>query len=66
MHHATHIEGLIGEELSAIYFARDYVELSFDGPVVRSLTTPTVHVDGYRHQFPDAGSRDALCEIIGR
>jgi hypothetical protein len=32
------IEDLVGEEISGICFVRDYVELHFDGPVLRILT----------------------------
>ena len=63
----TRIEDLTGEELGGIHFVRDYVELYFDGPVVRALSSPLVR-DGGREQprFPALGSRDALCALIGR
>jgi hypothetical protein len=57
--------GLVGEELSAVAFVRDYVEFIFDGPVLRALTNPVFEADGLRVQFPDPGSRDALCSLIG-
>lgn len=58
------IESLAGEQLSAVSFVQDYVELHFDGPVVRALTNPVVDTPEGRWHFPDAGSRDALCSLI--
>lgn len=60
------IEDLIGLELSAVAFVRDFVEFQFDGPVLRSLVPPVLVAGDVRHDFPHAGSRDALCELIGR
>jgi hypothetical protein len=60
------LKDLVGCELSTVAFVRDYVEFQFDGPVLRSLAPPVVVLDGIRHEFPQAGSRDALCELIGR
>ena len=62
----TELGDLTGWELSGIAFVRDYVELQFDGPILRSLARPVVVLDGVRHEFPRAGSRDALCALIGR
>jgi hypothetical protein len=66
MHPAERPEDLAGEELSAVSFVRDYVEFHFDGPVVRALSPPVVHDGDERPKFPAPGSRDALCELIGR
>jgi hypothetical protein len=60
------LEDLIGCELGTVAFVRDYVEFIFDGPVLRSLAPPVVTVGGRRHEFPQVGSRDVLCELIGR
>lgn len=59
------LRDLVGEEISAVCFVRDYVEFHFDGPVLRSLTNPIVVDHGARHLFPEPGSRDALCRLIG-
>ncbi len=56
---------LVGEEISAVCFVRDYVEFHFDGPILRSLSNPSVLVHGVEHRFPEPGWRDALCCIIG-
>ena len=60
------VERLVGEQLSAVAFVQDYVELHFDGPVIRALTNPIADSGGVRISFPAPGSRDALCRFIGR
>jgi len=65
--HATRsIEAITGEPLSGVAFVQDYVEFHFDGKVVRALTMPRVVLRCERHTFPETGSRDALCSLIGR
>jgi hypothetical protein len=65
--HAGKPEELVGEELSAVSFVRDYVELHFDGPIIRALTPirvgekGTVGVSSTEH-----GWRDQLCAQIGK
>ena len=59
------LHDLVGEEISAVCFVRDYVEFHFDGPILRSLTNPTVVDHGASFLFPEPGSRDALCRLIG-
>ena len=46
-------------------FVMDYVELHFNGPILRCLAPPTVAGPDGMHTFPSAGSRDALCALIG-
>ena len=38
----------------------------FDGPILRSLSSPEVDTDGVVARFPEPGSRDALCALIDR
>lgn len=59
------IESITGEALSGVAFVQDYVEFQFDGMIVRSLTMPVVATDNARYLFPEPGSRDALCALIG-
>jgi hypothetical protein len=59
------IQSLVGEELSAVSFVRDYVEFHFDGPVFRAMVGPIVTQGYISIAFPEPGSRDALCELIG-
>ena len=59
------LDDLVGRELSGVSFIRSYVELHFDGPVVRSLAPPLVRKGEHAVKFGDPGSRDALCSLIG-
>jgi len=58
-------EFLVGTELSAVCFVRDYIEFHFDGPILRALSNPTCSMVDVVYQYPERGSRDALCELIG-
>ncbi len=59
------LQCLVGEPLNAVSFVMDYVELHFNGSYLRCLTPPTVMRGGAAVTFPHAGSRDALCGLIG-
>lgn len=47
-------------------FVRDYVQLTFDGPVLSCYVWPTINTSGGGLRFQDAGYRDALCGFIGQ
>jgi hypothetical protein len=57
---------LVNEELNIVAFVMDYVEFHFNGPKFMVYSRPWVEVGGARHRFPEAGSRDALCLLIGK
>lgn len=57
---------LAGCELSAVCFVRSYVELHFDGPVLRLLAPPVISTQERSFEFPVEGSRDVLCALIGQ
>lgn len=59
------ISDLAGLDLSSVCFVRDYVEFHFDGPVLRALSDPAIDEPTRRVQFPEPGSRDVLCALIG-
>jgi hypothetical protein len=44
----------------------DYVEIDFDGPILRCLTYPSIRAEHSAVTFPNPGSRDALCSLIGK
>src|SRR5262245_57755285 len=56
---------LIGKKVTAVAFVHDCVEFHFDGLVLRSLVDPSVAVGEAVYRFPQPGSRDALCMVIG-
>jgi hypothetical protein len=57
---------LVGEELAAVIFVRDYIQLHFEGQIVTAYSPLTVEVEG-TWLTPDArGWRDALCARINQ
>ena len=56
---------LVGREVSAVCFGRDYVELHFDGPVVRALTLPLGMHGCQVWRFPEGQSPSLMCRFIG-
>jgi hypothetical protein len=62
----TDLVSLEGEQLSAVTFVRDYVQLHFDGPRLTLLTWPVVIAAEARCAFGEPGYRDSLCRLIGR
>ena len=66
MNIVTGIREVIGEPLSAVSFVQDYVEFHFDGKIIRSLTCPILLTADKTYKFPEKGSRDGLCSLIGR
>ena len=62
----TDLVSLEGEQLSAVTFVRDYVQLHFDGPRLTLLTWPVVIAADARCAFGEPGYRDSLCKLIGR
>jgi hypothetical protein len=62
----SELEILVGSEVSGVAFIRDYVEIFFDGPILRIFVGPVVEFDATQVVFPGTGSRDHLCRLIGR
>ncbi len=56
---------LVGEEVSAVCFIRDYVGLQFDGPTLHLLQPLSIKTKDGDFSFPGPGARDALCDMIG-
>ncbi len=57
---------LVGLELSAITFVRDYLQLQFDGPFINAYVWPLVRTPENKSEFGAPGYRDALCGQIGK
>ncbi|MBL1081806.1 hypothetical protein JK359_07390 [Streptomyces actinomycinicus] len=57
---------LMGLEVSAVSFVRDYVELHFDGPVLRALSDPLGVYGGRAWRFPAPGSLEFMRCYIGK
>jgi len=56
---------LVGEEINAIAFVMNFVEVHFNGPILTCYTPPILECRGRTFVFPHEGSRDALCGLIG-
>ncbi|MGW1505275.1 hypothetical protein ACWCQW_43575 [Streptomyces mirabilis] len=56
----TPFQLLMGLEVSAVSFARGYVELQFDGPVLRALSDLSGVYGGREWQFPAPGSMELM------
>jgi hypothetical protein len=58
-------EILVGEQLNAITFVMDYVQVHFNGPTLTFLVPVYVQTPENWLAFPGPGGRDALCSLIG-
>jgi hypothetical protein len=54
---------LLHQQLSAVTFVQDYVQLSFDGLRLTLNVWPIINAS---RSFGDSGYRDELCSLIGR
>lgn len=59
-------ELLVGREVSAVAFVRDYVELHFDGPVVRAISDPYGMYGCRGWRFPEGHAADVMRCYIGK
>ena len=57
---------LVGLEVSAISFVRDYVELHFDGPVLRAVSDPFGRYGCWGWRFPEGNSPTVMRYYIGK
>jgi hypothetical protein len=57
---------LEGEQLSAVTFVQDYLQLSFDGPCINVTNPLTIHTRTCTVTSWQPGFRDALCSQIGK
>ncbi len=60
------VQQLVGAELAAVVFVRDYIQLSFDGPMLNAHTPIAVTTDGVMSVSGDDQFRNRLCGLIGR
>jgi hypothetical protein len=59
------VDELLGKEVSSVAFVGDGVEFRFGSTVLLSPAAPYVTIGESTYRFPTAGSRDALCLVIG-
>ena len=56
---------VVGSRLTSVKFREKTVELDFSGVVIETEGQPVVSAGPLRYRYPDEGSRDALCRLIG-
>ena len=59
------LEAIVGQELSAVEFVQDYVQLRFDGPLVSFYEWPDVFREEGSYAFGEPEYRNILCAVIG-
>jgi len=59
------VPSLLRKRLTSVRFLVRTVELDFSGVVVRVTGNPLIFAGAERFRYPDPGSRDALCRMIG-
>lgn len=59
------ISAIVGEELTAVEFVQDYLQLRFDGPLLTLYAWPHLLLSDYSIAFGEPEYRNLLCEQIG-
>ena len=60
------LQMLIGEQLSAVTFVQDYLQLHFDGPRLTVFSHPVIRFGDQTFYGGKSGFRDALCNNIAK
>lgn len=58
------ISEIVGEELTAVEFVQDYLQLRFDGPLLTFYAWPHVLLSEFSVAFGEPEYRNALCAQI--
>ena len=56
---------LVGRRLASVRFLGHTIELDFGGVIVGITGSPSIRCGPQLFRYPEAGSRDALCSLIG-
>src|ERR1044072_1763988 len=59
------ISDILGEELVAVEFVQDYLQLRFDGPLLTLSAWPHVLLSEFSIEYGEPEYRNALCSLIG-
>lgn len=57
---------LIGIELSAIVFVRDYLQIQFDMDIITLNTWPIIKINQINTRFEEDSYKNVLCEFISK
>ncbi len=61
-----HLDVLIGEQLGAVMFVQNYLQLDFDGRILTFQDWPKLFTLSGEFGFGDQGYRDELCSFIAK
>ncbi len=59
------LKRLENEQLSAVVFVQDYMQLQFNGPCLTTYAWPTIRDSASTFGRKTPGYRDAMCGLIG-
>ena len=59
------ISDIVGEELAAVEFVQDFLQLRFDGPLFTFYAWPHILLSEFSIAFGEPEYRNALCSLIG-
>ena len=59
------ISEIIGEELNAVEFVQDYLQLRFDMPLLTLYAWPHILLSEFSIAYGEPEYRNALCSLIG-
>ena len=62
---ADPLSQLVGRELSAVVFVRDYLQLQFDGPLLTITSSVVARIADSVFRMEEPGFKDALVGQIG-
>jgi len=60
------LQVIVGEQLSAVTFVQDYVQLHFDGPCLTAFSYPVVMLGDKTFRWGEPRFRDVLCGRIAQ
>ena len=60
------LQVIVGAQLSAVTFVRDYVQLHFDGPRLTAFSHPVVRLGAQTFHWDEPCFREALCGRIAQ
>ena len=60
------VQQLVGNQLSAVTFVQDYLQLQFDGPTLNAMTVVTVITPKGLAKTGDDQFRNLLCSCIAK
>lgn len=57
---------LLNMKVNSIIFIEDYIQITFNGPILTAYVWPVIQMDGHTYTTDDLGYRNKLCSLIGK